>query len=338
LVVEILVVLGALAAGGGAMAAEPSRQADPQEPPQVVHVAPVAPHILGIEIQAGRILPMRHIPYQQEPGDRIERRTNAKTGETREARLIRNGRAIGFLVGSERKILNVFEKLVGEPLDVARADQAQSYRISSPDDPAYRQGAAPLAAWRKTKSNNACDQDYAPTKRHWIYLKLPNPLSLEKRYFVRFPALRLNVPGVDFVYDPETTRSEAVHVSQIGFRPDDPGKCAFLSVWLGTGGGHSYAPGLRFALVDHRTGQQVYRGRVALAWKDSEPGQIGRKVNYNRTDVYRMDFGDFNRPGQYRVWVEGYFDVYMWAPVCEYSVDSSMIATEYVWGYLAARQ
>jgi endoglucanase len=36
--------------------------------------------------------------------------------------------------------------------------------------------------------------------------------------------------------------------------------------------------------------------------------------------------------------VEGYFDVYLWAPVCEYTVDSSMIATEYAWGYLAARK
>jgi len=124
LVVLLIASAGLTAVGIAGQAAEPSRDAAPQEPPRVIHVAPVAPDILGIEIQAGRVLPMRHTPYQKEPGDRVEtRHTNPRTGEPREVRLIRNGRAVGFLIGPDRKVLNVFERLVGEPLNVGLADQ-----------------------------------------------------------------------------------------------------------------------------------------------------------------------------------------------------------------------
>jgi len=36
--------------------------------------------------------------------------------------------------------------------------------------------------------------------------------------------------------------------------------------------------------------------------------------------------------------VEGYFDIYLWAPVCEYTVHQTLGPTSYVWGYLAARR
>ncbi len=45
-------------------------------------------------------------------------------------------------------------------------------------------------------------------------------LQAGKRYTVRFKQDLL--AGQTFVYDPESLRSEAVHVSHLGFRPDDP--------------------------------------------------------------------------------------------------------------------
>lgn len=91
--------------------------------PRVEHIAPVAPAILSIEVQAGRIVPMRQIPYQKEPGDRIESSGASQPGEPREVRLIRGGRPVGFLIGRERNVLNLFERLEGAPLDTGAADR-----------------------------------------------------------------------------------------------------------------------------------------------------------------------------------------------------------------------
>jgi len=76
-------------------------------------------------------------------------------------------------------------------------------------------------------------------------------------------------------------------------------------VWLGTGGSHTFPPGLAFFLRDEVSGKRVYTGQVLPAWKLADPEQFGRRINNIKTDVYRVDFSDFRRPGAYRVCVEG---------------------------------
>ena len=94
-------------------------------------------------------------------------------------------------------------------------------------------------------------------------------------------------------------------MNQIGFRPDDPAKRAFLSVWLGTGGAHSYAEGTRFSLVEDGSGKIVYSGKAILAKAADAPEAMWKSQNFNLTSVYRLDFSDFKTPGTYRVCVEG---------------------------------
>ena len=277
----------------------------PVEPPTLEHVAAVAPDILAIEVQAGRILPMREIPYQKEAGDVITEGKNAQTGEIRQMRVVRNGRPLGWLIGKDRNILVLHDRLVGTPLDTSVADKPKSYVIRSVDDPAYAPGVSPTAVWRKSKSDNWTDAGESHTTRHHIYLKLPAALKSGKGYTVQFGALKLDVSSAGYVHDDGANRSEAVHASQIGYRPDDLAKSAFLSIWMGTGGAHAYPPGLPFYLKDEVTGARVHTGKVVLAWSAANPEEIGRKVNNNKTDVYRMDFGDFQRPGVYSVCVEG---------------------------------
>ncbi len=271
--------------------------------PRVVRVGPVAPDILAIEIQAGRMEPIKQVPYEKQPGDRIEQNVSKKTGEPRSVTLIRDGKAIGFLVGRDRRTLSLFETLTGEPLDDRAADRTESYKITSPDDGNYEAGVAPATVWRKTKSNDWADSGPYHTSRHYLYLKLPHALKTGKRYSV---AVKFNVEPslVEYLHKPEAVRSEAVHASQIGFRPEDPGKSAFLSIWLGTGGAYAYPRGLKFQLRDDASGKAVYTGNVVQDWNRAEPEQVGLKVNNIKTDVYRMDFGDFRTSGKYRVCVE----------------------------------
>lgn len=277
----------------------------PAEAPELVHVGAVAPDVLALEIQAGRITPMREAPYRKEPGDVITQSTNTRTGEAREMRVTRNGTPLGWLIGRARDVLVVYDQLIGRPLDTAAADRPASYLIRSAGEPAYAQGLAPAAVWRKSKSENWTDTGGQHTTRHYVYLKLPAPLRVGAGYTISLGALRLDVGAVTYVHDDTTSRSEAVHISQIGYRPDDPAKRAFLSVWLGTGGAQHYPPGVAFHLIDETTGESVYTGHTVLAWAAETPERIGRGANLSATDVYRLDFGGFRQSGRYRVCVEG---------------------------------
>jgi endoglucanase len=137
--------------------------------------------------------------------------------------------------------------------------------------------------------------------RHTVYLELPAPLTVGSEYQIQFADEQL--PAQTFRYDPDQIYSEAVHVSQLGFAPDDPAKAGFLSLWMGNGGGLDYPEGLTFWLVDERSNQKVYSGQTQLSKAQDEP-EDPRDRNYNNTNVYWMDFSNFQETGDYRLCVE----------------------------------
>ena len=63
----------------------------------------------------------------------------------------------------------------------------------------------------------------ALVKLDGVLLDLDRPLTPGLTYVVNIDKLNLRTPQVRFQWKPATTRSEAVHVNQIGFRPDLPG-------------------------------------------------------------------------------------------------------------------
>lgn len=85
------------------------------EPPQVVHVGTVAPDVIGITIQAGRIEYGRQIPYTRMTGDEIRE-------EGHERSVYRDGRFLGWLVGAEGLLIYTEDRLIGQPLDAAAAN------------------------------------------------------------------------------------------------------------------------------------------------------------------------------------------------------------------------
>jgi endoglucanase len=111
------------------------------------------------------------------------------------------------------------------------------------------------------------------------------------------------LPNLSYQHLPQKNVSEAIHVSQIGFRPDDPVKVGFMSVWRGSGGGQIYSGKLSFQLLDVSTGSVALSGPVRLSRSAQEPeDRSGR--NYNLADVYAMDFSEFARSGIYRLCVD----------------------------------
>ena len=121
-----------------------------------------------------------------------------------------------------------------------------------------------------------------------MFLKLAQSLVTGRRYTIQFQQGLLARDEVSFDLDPIRLRSEAVHVSQIGFRPDDPVKLAFLSCWMGTGGNLAYAAGTPFQVVDDKTGKAVFSGKTVLA-KEAADQSNKTQCRYPCTGLFGAD-------------------------------------------------
>ena len=135
--------------------------------------------------------------------------------------------------------------------------------------------------------------------RHTVYLQLPQPLQIGEIYTLSFRDQPWE--SVTFTHEPRQQRSEAIHVSQVGFRPADPVKVGFLSTWMGSGEGLDYSEGMPFWLIDERNDEVVYKGETRLSVAAETFEDPYR--NYNQTDVYALDFHDFQGNGKYRLCV-----------------------------------
>jgi endoglucanase len=289
-----LAVFLAIAACSAALAGDPK-----PEPVRVEHVGLVAPGIIGVTLSARHVEYGLQIPYVKQKGDEVS--------DSDIHRFVRRGgKVIGTLVGKSGDLLCTMDEVLGKKLDTAWADAPGSYRIQSKTDPHYQTSQIPMSVQRKSKPADlgmvGPYQFEAPT-RDVVYLKLPTALQPGVDYVVIFS--NPDLPAQKFIFDPASLRSEAVHVSQIGFRPDDPAKLAFLSCWMGNGGGLHYELGLPFEIVEDSTGLAVFKGTTVLSKAATDKTEDAYNKNYNGTDVFQMDFTGLARPGKYRVCVKG---------------------------------
>jgi len=240
----------------------------PADGPDIRHVAPGAPDILALWIQEKEFVPVAQIPYEPKEGDEI-RHTGKESvlvvegGQVKEAlkqvvvvhkegnREVKLG---DLAINAER--LKPDDKVIGQDLTAETVDLPAAYRIVGVDDPTWTEAAAPTQVWWKRKP----DAPRSVADQVEVFLKLPKPLTEGRTYRLEFPGVNYRQASVDYRHEPAQTRSAAVHVSAIGYRPDDPFKRAFLSVWLGTGGAHHYPDGLRFQLLDDASGKPAFTG------------------------------------------------------------------------------
>jgi len=260
--------------------------------PTVTQIYPVKDDILAIEIETGAVAYGYQQPYQPEPGDRVNDKNIVR----------RDQQKIGRLVGADEDILYTFDEYQGNDLSQEWLTTPQNYRLTSPADPNFQAAQSPIDVAHKSKPTDLAKtaSGWRWPMRHVVYLQLPTPLKVGDTYEVTFEGQPLE--NQTFVYEPQRQFSEAVHVSQIGFRPDDPVKVGFLSTWMGSGGGLDYPEGLVFWLIDTDDNQIAYRGRTRLAVSQDTLEDPYR--NYNGTDVYALDFHDFQAAGVYRLCVE----------------------------------
>ena len=268
--------------------------------PTVVQAYLVDRDKLALRVETSDIVFGTQVPYEAQPQDEI-----FVSASGLETWVSRNGEEIGYLAGAERKILRTFDEFIGEALDVGWADDPLSYSISSPGDASFNGGVNPEAVFRKTKPIDMGDTsvfDREFSLAHTLYLDLPQDILSGQTYTIDFAGDVLQ--DLTFTFDSLSSLTEAVHVTQVGFRPDDPIKQGYLSTWMGDGGAIAYEPGLTFQLVDDATSAVVYSSTVELDKAAADPEAISFK-NFALTDIYKMDFSDFNQSGTYRLAVEG---------------------------------
>ncbi|WP_231615394.1 glycoside hydrolase family 9 protein [Novipirellula artificiosorum] len=283
----------------------------PADGPELQQVCAVAPNILAVTIQEKRRIPGGQVPYQAQPDDeiRVEKKDHTYLAwedgrpAMSSARSVwrkddesGNLKRLGLLVDQGRTITTE-SRLEGQAITSETLTEPAAYRIGITDEPG--KAVQPTDVFRKSKPLDRADNGQAPI-RHVVYLKLAEPLQEGTPYTIELHGINTRQPQVTYTHQPHNVRSEAVHVSHVGFRPDDPLKRAYLSVWLGTGGELAYDV-QRFELIDAESGQSVYQGDVRLAVPAEQVERMRPEKNHNRTNVYHLDFSDFTTPGTYRV-------------------------------------
>jgi endoglucanase len=266
--------------------------------PKVTLVCAVAPDILGVKIQCAEVVWGRQHPYEPQPGDRIDDPDHQRW-------VIRDGKCIGALAGAQGTIIRDMDRVVGQRLDPTVLSDTTTYRLSAHGDPAYAQPTGPTALHRKSKPTALARTGpwaFESPVEHTVYLHLPAPLKRGAQYTLTFAGSLL--PERTFTFLPDGMRSEAVHVTHLGFRPDDPAKVGFLSCWLGDGGGLTYPAGLTFHVLD-ASGAAVFTGTLRLSKAADAADEDVYKTNHNGTDVWEADFTPFARAGNYRLCVDG---------------------------------
>ncbi|GAB5518697.1 MAG: hypothetical protein RhofKO_09480 [Rhodothermales bacterium] len=203
-------------------------------------------------------------------------------------------------------------------ITTSRIVQPSQYTLTSPDEPNYAAGIEPLRVGRKSKASDFTRlwPGLPTVMDHWLYLGLPEPLVPGHTYTLtyQFSGARRSPQNGDttFVYQPAQTRTEAIHVNQVGYVPTAGMKYAYVSHWMGDAGPldlNAYA-NTPCHVVDDATGEAVFSSTLQLR-KDLETGgpdtgqnNEGPYANYFGADVWECDFSAFQTPGTYRIYVE----------------------------------
>ncbi len=200
----------------------------------------------------------------------------------------------------------------GAKLDITNAVDLNNYVIKSADDVVYGEtGLKPTAVHRKSKVNGMSqgqwgsnDWLYDYTYEHFIYLRLPYSLQENKTYTVEIASnTNTDTTSQSLTFDIFHCPSEAIHVNLVGYMASSRIKAADLYHFMGDGGNRDYSEfvGKKVYIYNVDTQQTEVVGAVRF-WMANQT-----EVFWNLTgsDVWTIDFTGFNRPGTYRLAVEG---------------------------------
>ena len=195
-----------------------------------------------------------------------------------------------------------------DPLDPTAAETVSRYAVSSADDPEFAHAVVPSRVDRKSRviDVNSTSREPKFIFGHWIYLTLPKSLKSGKTYTIALDNVAGNIQTYRLAMDPLHHRSTSIHVNQVGFAELSP-KYAYLSLWMGTGGGADFSAfeGKPFTIRRFADGAEVFRGAISLRM-EAAVQEMGNEVgNLTRAPLWQCDFSALNKPGEYVVSIDG---------------------------------
>lgn len=224
----------------------------------------------------------------------------------------------GYLIKHRKGQATREDHIVLSNLNENNAIQTVNYTLSSSTDGNYSGGKKPSTINRKSKGTEFADRNIWTrqegltdewAKEHWVYLHLPTALQPGKTYTLNTGSLATNGSSWNFTYDVKSSRSEAVHVNNIGYDTRAGKKYGYVYHWMGDGGGLSLSAyaNKNFYLV--KNGSVVFTGTLTFrksatnaetAWSNDTPN-----ANFLGGEVYECDFSNFNTEGTYVLAVDG---------------------------------
>ncbi|MEM1218057.1 MAG: glycoside hydrolase family 9 protein, partial [Bacteroidota bacterium] len=222
--------------------------------------------------------------------------------------------------------------LFADPINENAASLGNNYLLNSTTDPNYETGVNPIQVSRKSKPTEftnqcngwsllpyygvwGCDNPTMDhSMEHWIYLRLPNPLSTANSYTLTLDNGIAGQPlEFAFEYDEKEIISEAIHINETGYTNTADRKYAYVYAWAGDGGSVSFATysqatvHLRRASDDVSvfTGSLSFRkGANNIETLQNNPLETPNQ-NFLGGEVYEFDFSGFETIGDYYVEIEG---------------------------------
>lgn len=258
--------------------------------PEICGLSVVAPNILLLTVQQGDVIGGVQIPYVPQTGEALEVDRDIPAL----VYIVKDGQRVGVRVEDRQKGMQrfPFEQIIGKKLDTAAADDPDTYMLC---------GKHPMRVYRKTKPNNMADPEDEYTFLHRIYLMFDEAFTSGETLDLSLKAGVFDRGRMTEIFDPTTMMSEAIHVNQVGYRCDDPSKKAYLSQWMGLGGGIGYDMIRHFCLTDE-AGRQVFRGDVKLQHTGAIVS-VGNAEVSSLCPVYELDFSGFQEEGVFRVMI-----------------------------------
>ncbi|MCC5848801.1 MAG: glycoside hydrolase family 9 protein [Verrucomicrobia bacterium] len=288
-----------------------------EDGPWVERVWAVRPNLLAVEIREFEIISGGQVdldpddPREIRPGARAKEVLAWVDGEPamtpkffEKIEQTSDGRkAIGIPLPNVGKLwlANVAR---GQPLERDLLQETEAWRVHVEEN----RWIQPLAVHLKSKPVNGHRVADPQELLHTVYLELPEALETNQTVQISPWALNTRAETVPLEMDFKQNRNEALQVSQIGYRPDDPFKSATLSMWLGTGGALSFDDlvGQPFYLLPEGGGDPVEAGQIHKARDVSEIESSFRNArNHSHTHIYHLDFSNFSQTGTWRVYVPG---------------------------------
>lgn len=283
-------------AGPGQSKIEPSGHVEPT----IVGVESVGDQLLVVSVQHGAITHGRQVPYAVQPSDELRPRGHHRFLE-------RSGQPSATLAGPASDIIWQMPRIQRSAFDATKLDKPGHWTLAHSDG-----HAVSIAGVHRKSQLTAIEHiernTVAGTVLHRVYLVLDTPMELDATYVVSAQDIGVQVVDTNeatYRHDPSAV-TEAVQVSQVGFHPNDPVKVGFVSLWMGDGGGwepEGGRPTFSVVSIDPNGGEVVFTGRAELSRSVDQPETV--HGNQTGTDVYRLDFSGFDRPGTYRLVVDG---------------------------------